>query len=189
MRKLIYLFLLCVLPACAHAGDSGQQKELKELQEKAASLDKGYKLAVADGVKNVPVVAEFNRLFDGANNSISYYTGEYGSPEWNSKVGLYDRYVLTMQAKIELDEARTGIVSFGEPRFTLVEVEHLSRQPDGTHSISYAGNQVNFGLAEWRKLVEAGGDFLAVGVTLHKDRPLPQFSVVWKEPQPSGERE
>jgi len=178
MNKLIYFFLLCLFTSCSSEEASQQQKELKELQKKVEGLDKNYDLALAHGRESVPVVKEFNRLFTQASNWISYYTGEYGNPEWNSKVGLHDRYILTMQFKIEFDDTRTRIINFEEPRFDLVEVETISYQPDGTYKITYGTQQVRFDITEWKRLVESNGDFSGIGAALEKDKPVPKFSGV-----------
>src|SRR5688572_14481614 len=109
MHKLAFLFVLCFLASCSHRGALKQENDLRGLQEKAASQREGYDLAISNGKKSIPVVVEFHRLFADAVSSISYYTGEYGDPEWNSKAGLYDRYILTVQFKIDLDDTRTKI--------------------------------------------------------------------------------
>jgi hypothetical protein len=178
MHKSALFFVLCFLASCSYQVPLKQEKDLKELQERTASLNKGYDLAIANGKKSIRIVIEFHRLFADAVSSISYYTGEYGDPEWNSKVGLYERYILTMQFKIELDDKRTKIIRFEEPRFHLVEIESVSRQSNGTYGIKYGTQQVRFGIAEWQKLVENNGDFSAIGVTLEKDKPVSEFSKV-----------
>lgn len=170
MHKLALSVVLCFLASCSHQG------ALK--QEKTASLNKAYDLAIAGGKKSIPIVTEFHRLFADSVSSISYYTGEYGDPEWNSKAGLYERYILTMQLKIELDDTRTRIIKFEEPRFHLVEIESVSHQPNGTTGIKYGARQVRFSIAEWQKLVENDGDFSSIGVTLEKDKPVSGFSKV-----------
>jgi len=178
MHKLArFFFVVCFLASCSNQGVLRQEKDLKGPQEKAVSLGKGYDLAIANGGKSIPSVIEFHRLFADEVSSISYYTGEYGDPEWNSKVGLHERYILTMQFKIELDDTRTKISKFEEPRFHLAEIESVSPQSNGTYGIKYSTQQ-RFGIAEWQRIVENNGDFSAIGVTLEKDKPVSGFSMV-----------
>ncbi|HUS10586.1 MAG TPA: hypothetical protein VMZ30_08985 [Pyrinomonadaceae bacterium] len=178
MPKLALLFVLSFLASCSHRAGLQQSNDLRGAQEKAALQSKRYDLSIAYGKQSIPIVMEFHRLFGDAVSSISYYTGEYGDPEWNSKVGLYGRYILTMQFKIELDDTRTKIIRFAEPRFHLVEVESISPQANGTHAITYGRQQVRFGIAEWQKLLEGNGDFSVIGVTLEKDKPVDEFSKI-----------
>jgi hypothetical protein len=147
MSKLPFLFVLCFLVSCSHRVGLKQANDLKGAQEKAALQSQRYDLAIAYGKKSIPIVMEFHRLFGDAVSSISYYTGEAEDREWNSKVGLYERYILTMQFKIELDDTRTKISRFAEPRFDLIEVESISPQSNGTYVIKY-GRQVRFGITE-----------------------------------------
>ena len=81
----------------------------------------GYDLAIQSGVRGSMYPREFNRLFPNALNVISYYTGIVGQPAWTNAVGLYNRYVFKLHLTIELDSARTNIVSTGPPAFYLYE--------------------------------------------------------------------
>ena len=54
-----------------------------------------------------------------------------GKPTWNSRVGLYGRYILTMQIEIVFDESRTSVVTFGDPQFTLEEIKRITKQDGG----------------------------------------------------------
>lgn len=159
MQKRMFLVLLGCLTSCVHQ-----------------AVEESYNRALEDGLKHNRIVIEFHRVFPSAISSISYFTGQYGDPEWNSKAGLHERYIVTMQAKIDLDPTRTKIIRFHEPRFTLVEVDSVYDGPNGTHQIKYGDQQVKFGAEKWDALLKANMDFSMIGITLEKDRPVSGFS-------------
>src|SRR5688572_24499156 len=79
-----------------------------------AGLFGGPAKVVGSGRTTIPVVREFDRLFQRPAHSISYYTGTHGPTTWNSKVKLHGRYVLTMQFPISLNTfGRNRVVSHG----------------------------------------------------------------------------
>jgi hypothetical protein len=82
---------------------------------------KGYDQALESGLETIPYASEFNQFFPGSDNFISYYTGQAGEPIWNSKAGLYGRYILSLQVKITFDETRTKIIGLDDPQFYLSE--------------------------------------------------------------------
>lgn len=124
------------------------------------------------GLRDIPFVAEFDRLYPGADHSISYYTGTHGSTTWNSTVGLHGRYVLSLHCGITLNRTRTRVVTYGKPTFYLKEVTRV-QAGDGGQTLISSGEQVKFGLDQWRKLVEAGGDLRALGIEVKTDAPVP----------------
>ena len=130
---------------------------------------------VADAKLSVKEVREFESLFPGSNHWISYYTGYYGHPQWNSEVGLFGRYVLTMQAEVDLNLVRSRIVRFATPTFLLVEVSTVETLPDGRTATTYSGLQRDFGLVEWDRLVRASGDLKVLGFEPKTDKPIPGF--------------
>src|SRR5437660_1287689 len=141
----------------------------------------GYAEALKDGKKTIPYAREFNELFPKAWNFYSYYTGEARTPVWNSMVGLYGRYTLTMRVDVSFDKSRKKVVSYGKPKFQLLEVEEIEPLPQGRAEIHLrTEGQRDFGEEEWKKLVEAKGDFEAIGITLIKDKPVKGFDQHWK---------
>ena len=121
------------------------------------------------------------RLFPGSLHFISYYTGTHGNPIWNSKAGLYGHYILTMQMPITLEGwGRDRIGSHDSPTFFLVEVQSILPFPNGQTSINCGDTQITFGLSEWEKLVESGGDLSVLGVKVKKDEKIPGFDEHWQ---------
>jgi hypothetical protein len=139
----------------------------------------GMASAERSGPAVIPFVGEFDRLYPGAVHSISYYTGTAGPPTWYSKVGLHGRYVLYVECPIEFDWTRFRITGYGKPTFWLSEVAEFAPLGDGRVQITYLLHR-SYELADWRKLVAAGGDLAALGIEVKKDRPLPGFDRHWE---------
>jgi hypothetical protein len=140
---------------------------------------KNYNLAIQSGVHGSSYCGEFNRLFPGAQNLISYYSGAVGPSSWSSAAGLYGRYVLKMVLAIQLDAARTNIVSTGSPTFYLYEFEKVTFRADGAPIIE--GRQMTtFSADGWRHLVEAKGDFGSLGIMLETNKPVQGFEDAWR---------
>jgi hypothetical protein len=143
------------------------------------STMKNYELAVRSGINGKLYPGEFNRLFPGSVNNISYYTGIAGPCSWTSQIGLHNRYVFRMQHTIELDSTRTNIVSTGAPTFYLYELPKLILQKNASY-----GGQVNqirtFSADSWRRLVDAKGDFGVLGIVLKTNEPVENFDAAWR---------
>jgi hypothetical protein len=123
---------------------------------------------------SAPFVSDFLRLYPRARVSYVYFAGP--EPGYNLEADLFERYELLMQLPVEFDSSGKKVTGYGEPKFYLHEVESVERLADGRSSTSYRGSsQRVFGSAEWRKIVDAGGDFRAVGYTMTKDQPVPGF--------------
>ena len=129
--------------------------------------------AVANAIKSEPHVAAFDRLFPTAEHSISYYTGQYGQPRWNSTQLLYGRYELAMQFDIDIDRSGTQVTAIEPPHFWLLHRQHVQQLSGGQRIISYQPDgSMEFGLAEWQRLVSAGGDLSVLGIQPITDAPI-----------------
>jgi hypothetical protein len=134
----------------------------------------GYELALKSGLENWPDPKAFNELFPNSLHVINYYSGEVGEPKWSSKISLYKRYVFRMSLPIQLDHSRTKIVGTGTPEFDLYEIDSVAKGPSDsfsgqTHLVSRPS------VEDWRKLVQANGNFAAIGINLDTNRPLDNF--------------
>lgn len=131
---------------------------------------------VRHGRESINTVREFDALFPNATHFISYWTGTHGDPMWNSEIGLHGRYILAMQADIDLNLIRSRVSNFGPPKFYLSEVESVEHMVDGRSAIKQrevAGHLCDG--ADWEKLVNAHGDFHVLGIDLKIDQPVPGF--------------
>jgi hypothetical protein len=149
------------------------------LREKAQRLKAGYDQALASGKRDIEIIKAFYDMFPSAESYISYYTSEVSDSIWNSNIALYNRYVLSMRVPIEMNADRIRIVKSGDPRFVLVEVESIS--PVNGYVTYNTDFQKNFGIIEWKKVVESKGDFSVIGVHLIKDKPVANFTDFWKK--------
>jgi len=170
LSETLICVALLVLVGCDKAVDETSIKR----------TTKNYEVAIESGVRGQSYPRDFNRLFPGAMNIISYYTGEVGHPRWGSKAGLFGRYVLLMVAPIELDNARTNITSMGQPEFSLIELSKITPNKDPTRQPSVQTKGVaRFSADSWHRLVEAKGDFGPLGIALETNKPVEGFEAVW----------
>ena len=136
--------------------------------------------AEANGLRVIAEARQFAAEFPDSIHFISHYTGSAGPPIWNSKVGLNGRYVLGMSFEIDFDPDRKKPSRAGEPKFHLREVSSIEIRPDGSvGGISYSGHQTVFGPDDWQKLIQADGDFSALGFEIDSDRQLEHFDEAW----------
>ena len=135
------------------------------------------RFAALDAVRDsAPYVSEFIRLFPRAQVNYRYFTGT-GEPGFDVGVDLHERYEFRMQLPVRFDLDRVKVIGYGEPKFVIWEAASVTRGPSGLAStrLNPAGER-HFGSAEWRTLVERGGDFSAIGYTMTTNRPVPGFA-------------
>jgi hypothetical protein len=136
-----------------------------------------YKKAVKSGFKMIPEAMQIEKLFGEADHFISY-SGPGVRQDWNTEVFFRGRYTLTMQVDVKTEPAGaefskvTSVV--GEPKFFLHEVSKVTLSPSGSVETDFS-KEWKFGLNDWKKLVDANGDFSAIGITIKKDQPVENF--------------
>jgi len=92
------------------------------------------------------------------------------------EIYLFDRYQFGMGIPVTFDEARRKVVAFGEPMFDLREISEVGREANGNLSIKFNMEAFRrFGASEWKQIVDAGGDFSAIGYTFITNSPVPRF--------------
>jgi hypothetical protein len=115
-----------------------------------------------------PYVSDFVRLFPNAELK---YTDLSGGLGFDLTVDLYQHYELGLQLPVRFDFARSNVIGYAEPRFHLYEI---ARQEGRGRSYNPAGG-LDFGSAEWKKIVESGGDFGAIGYVMKTNQPVKGF--------------
>ena len=143
-----------------------------------------YSRAVDSGKSAIPYARQFDRAFPGSSHSIGYFTGTHGNPTWRSSALVHGRYEIRMQVPVRLNTLRNGVSSYGEPRFWLWEVAELSSTPGGRDVTTYGPTQIQFGLPEWQRLVESGGDLSRLGIQIDTDRPVRGLAEQWRRTHP-----
>jgi hypothetical protein len=138
-----------------------------------------YQQAVSNGLTSEPDVVAFNNMFSTTDHFISYYTGEYGTPRWNSKALIHGRYVLTMQFDVTIDSSGTHIKSASPLFFNLTEVTSVTPLASGQTEIRY-GDGLQFGPNEWSILQQNGGDLSSLGIQVKKNQPVPNLPAHWE---------
>jgi hypothetical protein len=140
-------------------------------------------LLIRSAKNDVELIGDFEELYPETYSFVSYYTGEYGHPTWNSEAAIHKRYVLTMQMKITISRDGEHVLTHQEPHFFLEEISRLKRSEDGTWQSKGRG-VADFGFEKWKTLVEHSGDFESIGIHLQSDAPLPLFKFYWRDHSP-----
>lgn len=150
----------------------------------AMSCDKlgvdNYGAAVRSGKADVPLIRDFVAMFPRSVHEITHYSGQMGNPSWRAAVGVYGRYVISLEVPITLDSSRTRILSTGQPVFSINEVDAIQYDPSsGSESITPGRVNMNFGQVQWDELVKHGGDLSVLGIDVVKNRPVKGFDEYW----------
>lgn len=59
----------------------------------------------AEAIRTIPLLQQFCSRFADGHHFISYVTGKESQTTWNSKVGLFGRYVIDMQVRTAVDRS------------------------------------------------------------------------------------
>jgi len=130
-----------------------------------------YNQAVANAKASNPSVIAFQKLFPQANHFISHYTGEAGTPRWNSEALIHGRFTLTMQFDLTIDPSGTRVTAKSPPIYYLQEISSVQKLTNGQSVISYnPQSQREFGPREWKVLESAGGDLSVLGIKVNADQ-------------------
>jgi hypothetical protein len=142
-----------------------------------------YRSAVKSGFEVIPQVKEMESMLGEADHFITHYGMKKGPLKWTSTVFFAGRYQLSMRVNVELNDSQHAVLRVvSEPKFYLLEV--VGFKSEGTERPELSPVQPVFGLADWNKLVEAKGDFSAIGITVHRDRPVKghdEYAKGWRD--------
>lgn len=130
----------------------------------------------AKGVAQIEPASQMDAMYDDCRHFITY-EGNHDTV-WNSVAYFGGRYELTMQVPVAIRSSTTGKMT-GEPRFYLNEVSDVSISPSGQIGASFSRNR-EFGPAEWKKVLEAKGDFGAIGFKMNTGPPIKDFDAYAK---------
>lgn len=126
---------------------------------------------------------DFRKLYPQSVGFFSLFDSEGRTSIWNSKVGLYGRYLLRMRIRLVLGKSGVRPERTSLPEFTLLEVESIVKEKDGAVHYRFRNDsQKDFGELDWNRLVRAGGDLSVIGVDRRPDaEPMPLFEENWKD--------
>lgn len=140
-----------------------------------ASSPNDYLATCKSAATRLPIAVEFEELFPGQTDHFITHYGfnrHGGDPTntWNSEAYFAGRYSLTMQVEVVVDYENNTVTPAGEPTFYLLEITSFNGR-----NAKYQGAQESFGLKEWQKIYDDGGEFSAVGLKIQKNAPIPNF--------------
>ncbi len=136
---------------------------------------RGHQEFAKNGVAQIEPAAQMDRLFDECRHYITYGRPNNASI-WNSVAYFGSRYELTMQVPVAIASSNIGKKT-GNPRFYLVEIREVTVSAKGQVEATF-GESLEFGLAEWNKVVDANGDFGAIGFQFKNDAPVKNFDML-----------
>lgn len=157
----------------------------------------------------IPQLQEFERLFPNYLCIIDHATSNFiidpnnnrdkiayldpNSPvRWRLTAGLHKRYLLVMEIDLifaEVEPETEEIISPGshdEPVFSMWEVIFVEvplRLFVKRYTSTYREKIKTLTADEWMKLVQADGNFDALGIELKKDNPVPNFELAFRNNQ------
>ena len=148
-----------------------------------AEIQAKYKVALANGMQDIPIIRQFHELYPESSCSFTYFTATDGMTALYCHVALFDKYEFTVQVNnIRFDLSHTRIVQFGMASFSLSETSAVEALPNGATRISNS-HDWHFGEADWGQLYAARGEFAVLGIDLDKTHPVPGFREYWDDIQ------
>ncbi len=165
----------------------------------AAAIEQVYPkdetAVVAIASRSIPYVKEFLDLYPKARVETGYpvsvkYTAETEKDVRETfylfaTVGLYSRYVLSMDIGFKMSPDQKTVTSFKEPGFRMQEVESvkitpIANYPSGKANIQFTTFLAQFEYSKFKTLKAHKGDFSVLGIGVRMDAPIENFDRVWK---------
>lgn len=139
---------------------------------------------VPSGYERITEARQIDDLFGPAWHSISNAKAP-DSAEWHTEAYFAGRYKLWMTVGVRVNRQSGAIDVVGSPTFVLLEIQSIQGDREvSDREVSYRGSsQREFGADEWRQVVEANGDFSAIGITLNLNNPVPGLDRYLAQPR------
>lgn len=132
---------------------------------------------IQDAITNVPSVREFHALYPNAKIEVYSRQFQKGTTVIQMDDLIYDRYLLTLTAHIEVDAKTRHITSWMEPLITLVEILSASGSSNGPVKSDYGAN-FKITPAQWQQVVGSRGQFPAAGIAIKTNEPAAGISIM-----------
>ncbi len=116
------------------------------------NLTASHAAAVSNGLVVMPQAKEFASAFPGSAHYISRYSGDFGSPTWQSQTVVGGRFLLSLSIDIELSTDRKTVVGWDDVRFNLEPIESISMDATGSFA-AQSGQSTAFGQQEWEQFL------------------------------------
>lgn len=162
MKKILVSSLLVLITVCLFA---------YFYILKRPSMD-DYVETMQSGIATLTWPREMEKLFGDADHFITHYGFSSGSKRWTSKVYIYGRYELALSVEVAIDYRHNRIAgAASSPVFYLWRVSEIVNDGKGAN---FAGQWI-FHEDKWKQLVQTGGDFSAIGITVETNNPVGGF--------------
>jgi len=138
---------------------------------------------VASVPSTSPILKEFERLFSDTRHEIEsgYHRFPNGESRWvniwRGEAWLYGRHALAINFPFGKREDGT-IKLLDEPTFYFSSLTESGIDEEGQWY--RMGESMSFNTKDWKRLVDAGGDFSVLGLTVIKDSPVEHFEQ-WRQ--------
>lgn len=151
-----------------------------------------YDDRIACGIRSLDDARRFQELFPGAEHVIVQAKREFEPDgwrlvhEWISRANLYNRYALWLVLPIEFTP--DGVAApLGQPDIYMIEIEKVENGGDDKEGPKWECSFGQFEEGAWKEIVEAGGDFAALGIDLMTNAPVEHFATFWRETRPPAD--
>ena len=161
MRIAVLLAVSVTLVGCDVALNeiSGQGKRTRDM------------VGALDSVRpTAPYLSSFVEAYPDAQVTYRFYSAN-NKLGFIAEIDLYGRYELELRLQPEFDKTHRKVIGYGDPRFGINEIE----KQDGLGRSYVRVTQREFGAAEWKTILDHGGDFGAIGYLMVTNRPAPGF--------------
>lgn len=144
-----------------------------------------YSRIVQNAGRDVPYALEIQKKWSPAvDHFISAFdVNKEPAGIWNTEAFFGDRYILTMQVRINVDEKTERIKLIEEPRFLLREPKNCDRRGGAQYGPSQSKW---FTVEEFQSLVNARWDFEAIGISIDSTpvENFPIYQAMTRSPRP-----
>lgn len=134
-----------------------------------------YIKTVQSGISTLPWPKQMEKLFGEGDHFIVHYGFSPGPKEWQTEVFFYGRYTMALVVDVDIDYTthlvKTNVVS---PKFYLHEVSDVIHGPRGVEGANFDGQWI-LDETKWNELVQAKGDWSAIGIPVKTNSPVPGF--------------
>ncbi len=133
-----------------------------------------HRQTAQSGIKTLPWPKEMETLFGEGDHFITHYGLSSDPKTWNSEVFFYGKYTLTCQAEVSINYRKHAVEKIASsPKFYLWEIGSVEKSGGGWSANISAQWILNE--AQWKKLVQAKGDWSVLGIPVQTNSPVPSF--------------